>query len=37
MPLPSVVWVENVSFRYNENSPYVLRDLSFKVRSVGPS
>ena len=31
--LSGSIEVENVSFRYNENSPYVLRDLSFKVRS----
>ena len=24
--------VSNVSFRYNENTPYIVRDLSFKVR-----
>ena len=25
--------VSNVSFRYNEDSPYVVKDLSFKIRS----
>ncbi len=30
--LNGVIEVSGVSFRYDENAPYVLRDLSFKVR-----
>ena len=30
--LSGAIEVSNVAFRYNENSPYVLQDISFKVR-----
>lgn len=31
--LPGSLEVSNVSFRYDENSPYVVKNLSFKIRS----
>ena len=32
-PLSGSIEVSNVSFRYTKNSPYVLRNISFKIRS----
>lgn len=40
---PPVIMIQNVSFRYNDNSPYIYKDLEFgidldtRIALVGPN
>merc|ERR1712107_565200 len=34
---PPVIMVQNVSFRYNESTPYIYKDLDSRLALVGPN